>query len=94
MTYRPAPGWEKALAEGAEMRAGLKAPANRVVDAIRSVAPERTGFFKASVHVEVHADGVFVATDDPKWPYLEYGTSDTPRFAPLRRGLERAGVVQ
>lgn len=59
-------------------------------------APVRTGAYRASFRADVveTTDGWagVVASDDEAAPFIEYGTSDTPPFATLRRALEATGA--
>ena len=63
--------------------------ARRVCEAIAEVArdvhaPVDTGEYRDSIHV---ADGKVVA-DAPHAVVVEFGTNDTPAFAPLRKAAE------
>lgn len=69
---------------------GIKAA--RIAGVAKSIAPVDTGAFRDSIDSDVvRGEAGFegrVTTDSPYWFYLEYGTSDTPTFATLRRALE------
>lgn len=92
MPYVPDPNFERALATSTVMRRFLDSAADATADAVRGVAPVRYGDYKASiVHDVVRDRGGFVGrvgSTDFKWHWIEFGTSDTPTFAPLRRGLD------
>ena len=55
-----------------------------IAEAARAVAPVDTGEDRDSIHVE---EGKVVADTDHA-AAVEFGTGDTPMFAPLRRGAE------
>ena len=66
-----------------------------IADNGRMLAPFLTGEYRDSIHVEDFLeDGLVksraIAGSDHALP-VELGTSDTPTFAPLRRGAELAG---
>lgn len=72
--------------------------AAQVADDARSVAPFDEGDYLDSIaHDVIVEEGVtkgVVYSDDWKAMLIEFGTVDTPTFAPLRRGLEqlRGGI--
>lgn len=78
-------------------RAMLEA-GHRVADMAREAAPVHEGDYRDSIEVEPTARGVRVTAQDWKSGWLEYGTAGsedhtaTPAFAPLRKGVERAGL--
>lgn len=86
--FIPNPGFVPALLAGGEMEAALVTVAKPKLERAQGIAPVDTGEFRASLHLEVALGEVAIVTDDPKWIYLEYGTSDTPTFATLRQALE------
>lgn len=61
----------------------------------QSIAPVRTGEYRASLAARaVLTDEGWVGliySDAAHAPFLEWGTSDTPTFATLRRALEASG---
>lgn len=75
------------------LAAVLREMADVAADGARSIAPVDEGDYIDSIDSTVLVDegitkGV-AFSDDPKAIHIEYGTVDTPTFAPLRRGLER-----
>lgn len=85
------------LPETPLVQAQLRYLTEEAADAARSIAPYRTGEYHDSIHVE-ESEGqsdvpgtVVLVADAPHAVYVEFGTSDTPTFAPLRRGMEAAG---
>jgi hypothetical protein len=92
-TFVPDPTFEKQLQHDPEYLAYLDRVANEAAAAAKAAAPRDTGEYADSISGEVvHDEGkarARVSSDDPKWPYIEFGTEDTPAFAPLRRPLDR-----
>lgn len=80
------------------MAVALDRMAAHVADEARAVAPFDEGDYHDSIeHDVIVEEGVtkgVVYSDDYKALFIEYGTVDTPAFAPLRRGLEqlRGGI--
>lgn len=63
--------------------------AEEVVEHAQSIAPEDSGEYKAGIKVRRYGrNGVGVVFSDPKSSLIEYGTSDTPEFAVMRRTIE------
>jgi hypothetical protein len=62
--------------------------AERIATAARSFAPVRTGRYRASITTRREGEQVNAIAAVPYGAFLEWGTVDTPTFAPLRRGLE------
>lgn len=75
-----------------ELVAAFEGLAQKGGDNLRSVMPEETGAARASVEEGVVRDGGRTIArwgfGVPYWFYLEFGTSDTPKFAPLARSLD------
>lgn len=90
--FVPNPRFESEAKRSAEMKAAMKRGAQAAADEARRMAPVDTGEYRASIRVVETADGARVVADDDKATYIEFGTSDTPAFAPLRRGTEAAGL--
>ena len=86
------PSFERAIVREAQMGAFLGEKAEAGVQEARAIAPVASGEFRDSIHPEVvlGPDGYEgrIVSDDPKWFWLEYGTSRTPTFATLRRALD------
>jgi hypothetical protein len=91
---------ERELAAGTAMADRLARLAERAAEAARGHAPERTGHYVDSIQA---SSGVIdtddgptavgrVLSDDFKAAWIEFGTVDTPVFAPLRKGTEQIGL--
>jgi hypothetical protein len=70
---------------------GTKKAADKILESARSIAPQETGALAESGHVNEIDGGHEVVFDTPYAVYVEFGTSDTPTFAFLRKGVEAAG---
>lgn len=70
----------------------MRRRAERVAEVAKADAPKRTGDWAESIHVEEHVrpGGFRVGSDDRRSVHIEYGTSDTPEHATLRRALDAA----
>jgi len=55
----------------------------------RRISPEDTGEYIDSIEVRVDGNDVSVGSDDDKAHYIEYGTEDTPEFAPRAKTQAR-----
>jgi hypothetical protein len=87
---------EAELARGAAMAFVLGAYANRAAEAARALAPVDSGEYRQSIGGAVGVErGTLVGrvySKDFKAHWIEFGTVDTPVFAPLRRGVESLGL--
>lgn len=96
MSFRfvPNPAFTLQVAREPLMAAFLEEEAQVVKAGAESVSPVDTGLYKSSFDTEIATEhGGFVArvtNSAPYWLYIEFGTSDTPTFQPLRKGLELA----
>jgi hypothetical protein len=71
---------------------GTKKAADKILQAAQAIAPVgETGDLRDSGHVNEIEGGHEVVFDVPYAVYVEFGTSDTPTFAFLRKGVEAAG---
>lgn len=59
--------------------------AARVAAEAQRIAPRLTGEYADSIH----ADGPRVRADSDHAVWVEFGTEDTPTFAPLRRAADQ-----
>lgn len=80
-----------------QMQAEMRARAERVQSRAESLAPVETGQYRSSFRVEVGVrDGktrraeAKVINDDTAAPYVEYGTSKTPRYRVMGRAAGSA----
>jgi len=71
---------------------GVGLAADEMVEEAKSIAPVDTGAFQASIHAEVDGLTAAVGSDIEYAVYLEFGTSDTPTFATLRRASEATHI--
>lgn len=91
MIIKPNPAGIAAITRDDQMRRFMADKAQELENEAKAIAPVATGAFQDSLRggVELGDDGwkAVLSTDSPYWPYLEFGTSDTPIFATLRRAL-------
>lgn len=93
-SFRMNPTFLPRLAASPEVGAMLLDGARAVAERAKDVAPVASGAYRDSIHAElVVENGIVkarVVADDPTGAagLIEFGTVDTPAFAPLRRGLE------
>jgi len=64
----------------------------QIEEAARAIAPVRTGAFQDSIQSEVIGTHGRVWSDIRYAAYLEFGTSDTPTFATLRRATDAVHI--
>lgn len=93
-TFVPNPVGMAAIAVGVGVQAVLERLGEAIAEGARSAAPEDEGDYIDGIVVE---DGEApgskrVLATDFKSNWIEYGTEDTPAFAPLRLGADSAGV--
>lgn len=80
----------------ADLLKDLEEVANGVVDSAKNLAPELSGDYKEGIDMESGVEGktaiARVNANDFKSHWVEFGTSDTPTFAPLRKAAEEQGL--
>ena len=91
MTYVPNPAAIE-LAGRAAGRIGQEIAGEQILETAVSIAPVETGAYQASLYKTTDGDDVVVGSDIRYARYLEFGTSDTPVFATLRRASDSANV--
>lgn len=74
---------------GPEVLRGRIALAEKAAAYWRRASPELTGEYIDSIEVQVHGDDVDVSATDDKANLIEYGTEDTPEFAPRAKTQAR-----
>jgi hypothetical protein len=57
----------------------------------RRISPVDTGDYVESIEVQVKGNHVRVSATDEAAPWIEYGTEDTPEFAPRAKTQMRFG---
>jgi len=72
-----------------DILAGKMALAQEVVDYAQSIAPVDSGDYKAGIRVRRYGkSGVGIEFSDDASSFVEYGTSDTPEWAIMRKSIE------
>lgn len=92
MRFVPNPRFEREIVTGPRMRDFLESKAQEALSYFVEFAPERSGDYVRSARafstVEAGRAVGRLAVDDFKWHWIEFGTVDTPTFAPLRKALD------
>jgi hypothetical protein len=95
MTYRPNPMFEKELLRTLILEPDLKQASDDIADAAKAAAPVDEGDYRDGIETEtgMGKDGIQGRVNATWWTshFIEFGTDDTPTFAPMRRGAEAAG---
>lgn len=81
-------GFTKELEATPEMREFRRKVTKVAAQAVRDAAPEQTGYYKR----RVRARGYSVVVLDPFWHLVEFGSTNNPTYAPLRRGIRAVGL--
>jgi topoisomerase IA-like protein len=84
------PGLELLLQKDPQVLAGTLRKAEEVAQEARAIAPVATGRYQDSIRALIEDGKAIVLADVPYAVYVEYGTVDTPTFAPLRRAMDMA----
>ena len=82
------PNLERALKAQPEYAEAMAGVARAVVPTVKSAAPHVTGAYERSIR----AVGNRVETTDPFGHIVEWGSVNSPPYAPLRRGIHAAGL--
>lgn len=94
MTFRfiPNPAGIARIDETAEMSEAMKVYGEATVQVAQAIAPRLTGAYADSIQAvseTVNGQSVCQVVADIEYAvFVEFGTSDTPAFAPLRRASE------
>ena len=88
MRFVPNPFIGELLKRSPLVKSALENRAEEAVEQVKAIAPVDTGAFRDSIHTTTENGDVQLVADVPHAVYVEFGTSDTPIFAPLRRGAE------
>ena len=97
------PDLESALRHSPAVRDVMREVADRLLQEAQRLAPvshdpsdETPGSYRDSLEASVDEtpEGVVarLRSADPAAPYIEFGTSDTPAFSPMRRAAESVGL--
>lgn len=81
----------EAATKSPEIIGVLNLLSNQILDAAIAIAPIATGAYQSSLAVDEGLEPI-VYSDIRYAPYLEFGTSDTPVFATLRRASETVHI--
>jgi hypothetical protein len=87
-SFTPNPNFEAEIAADPESKAVLLERANTALAAAQNAAPVLTGKYRASLFAD--EDGL--GSTSSFWALIEYGSINDSPSAPLRTGVEVAGV--
>lgn len=59
--------------------------AEEAADYWKSISPVDSGAYRDSIKAHQNGTDVWVEASDPAAPFIEYGTKDTPEFAPRQK---------
>jgi hypothetical protein len=82
------PKFEEELAADPATQAVMMTFKDTALAAAQNAAPVKTGRYRDSLYV----DDTGVGSTSSFWALIEYGSTHNPPHAPLRRGVEAAGV--
>lgn len=91
-SFIPNRGFARELKAERSYVEGMAAAAAPAAQNARDIAPVDEGDYRDGIRVTIDGDEVRIDAMDWKSGFIEYGTEDTPVFAPLRRGAEAAGL--
>lgn len=86
--FRKNPTFDKVMAQEAIRSGVVRVVAGVVAQHVRNAAPQVTGKYAASIKTSEET----VYTDDPFGHLVEWGSANNPPYAPLRRGVQAAGL--
>jgi hypothetical protein len=86
--FRMRTGFLPKLSVAPQMTAAMLAGAKFAAEEAKRIAPVLTGSYRDSIRAEVVEGKAKVIADDMAAGFIEFGTEDTPTFAPLRRAAE------
>jgi hypothetical protein len=94
MSFRfvPNPDFAREIDRQVEYRTGKVRVAEEVKKTAQTIAPKRTGAYIRGLKVKVVGPAVYVTATDFKGHWIEWGTEDTPTFAPIRRAVLMSGL--
>lgn len=89
MTFKPNRDFERQLKAHPAVQRALADKAEEALAAAQQIASEfeNTGAYKRSLAVE---DGTLYSTDPAAW-IIEFGSTNSPVYAPLRKAAEQVG---
>lgn len=90
MAFTANPRFLDELKEDPATRATMQGFANRALEFARIESPSKT--FSDRLDVEVDGDEVALISTWSLWAIIEYGSVNNPPYAPMRRGIEAAGL--
>lgn len=90
--FVPNRNFQRELERDLAYKHGLKEKADDAAEAAKSFAPVLTGAYRDSIKVTEENGEVYVSATDFKANWIEFGSINNPKSAPLRRGAQAAGL--
>jgi hypothetical protein len=90
--FKPNPALVPELEAGAAFQALLEGKAGEVRSGAEAAAPVHTGHYKDRFYQSKLARGYRVGNTDFAAHIVEWGSVNNPPYAPLRRGVQAAGL--
>lgn len=87
-SFIPNPDFEELLSADPETKAAMDSFKEAALAGAQAAAPVRTGRYRDSLFIDEEGLG----TTSGIWSEIEYGSVNDSPSAPLRRGVEAAGV--
>lgn len=90
--YVPNPGFSKEIMGERDFMDGLKGEAEKAKSYAENFSPVRTGAYRDSFEVVEDGGNVYLSNTDWKAHWIEWGNAHQAPQAPLRRGVQAAGL--
>lgn len=90
--FVPNPRFESEMKQTVGHRKAMVVAAGEIASVGRAIAPRRTGFYSRRFKVGEENGEVAVGNADPFAHIIEFGSVNSPVFAPIRRAVRAAGL--
>jgi hypothetical protein len=90
--FVPNPAFESQLKRADFLQDAMLEVAESIAENAVSVAPVEEGDYREGIEAVSDGEGAVVNANDWKSGFVEFGTTNNPAWAPLRRGCEIAGL--
>jgi hypothetical protein len=90
MTFIPNPSFVDELSADPATQSCMEGFANTALEFAQAISPSKT--FSERLSVQVDGDDIAVVSDWSLWAIIEYGSVNNPPYAPIRLGIEAAGL--
>lgn len=90
--FVPNPRLDDELRRNKQFLLGISEDVQNARDAAKGFAPVRSGDYRDSIEVEIQGKDVVLVAKDFKAHWIEWGSIHNSPSAPLRRGVQAAGL--